>query len=148
MDYGGFEGDMESYGRAHGYKNPSMLGCLLLTGLTATASVFLGTFEWRYHDLLGECQLIESGAHRKNWPCCQDATDFSSMVQTYCAMACTGNTSAVYEQNQYNCDGFDRDRDPFYGQCIAPPLSIAYGTVGMFAALLAASSFTTCQTPM
>lgn len=79
-------------------------------------------------NLAGECAELNSGReYLSRWPSCGAgsnttltpwclADDYKGMVQAYCqATYATGDKS---------------DMDPYYGQCVAPTLSISAGTLG------------------
>merc|ERR1712216_34326 len=93
--------------------------------LISTVSLVLGLVcltlaatEWSYHDVKGECKLIDSGQeYIDQIPGCNTApkpSSFKDCIKKICK----------------------KDNDIYYGQCHAPGLAIAGGVLSMAAALI------------
>jgi len=137
MEYGGIEGDINAY-TGNRFKSPVCLGLYVLVGIAAFTSFFLGFWEWDYMDLKGECIKINSGREYYNeWGVCKNETGTPSAEQEgWCSASSVKELVLRYcEQHE----GVDLDgKEPYFGQCSSPPLSMATGATGMLVALLAA----------
>jgi hypothetical protein len=98
----------------------AIMGIALIFALVACS---LAATEWGYHDINGECALLER-------------TDVlqEDAVKATCGKMAAGST--LKDCIKKMCG---KTNDVYYGQCVAPQLIIAGGVFGMIAAMIAAA---------
>merc|ERR1711990_292917 len=99
----------------------AIMGIALIFALVACS---LAATEWGYHDINGECALLERTDVLQ-----QDA------VKLECGDGKMPAGSTLKDCIKKMCGG----NDVYYGQCVAPQLIIAGGVFGMIAAMIAAA---------
>lgn len=103
------------------------------------ATVLAGT-EWGYHDVHGECKLINSGMQyiAQIDGCCP-----ADQVNTIDKAKCNSPAQPGFPSNMKDClkKVCKKSDDIYFGQCHAPQLAISGGVFGMVAALISAAGW-------